>query len=277
VSREGVSLEKLVDLLKKEAVSLDQDFRQASTLGEGTPQEIADFRENAFRSFIRRFFPNPYRVVKGKIYDFYENGPSASIDCVLVNPTHPNLIDTGDKFQLLLADGVDLVIEVKPDLANASELKRALEQGLSVKKLRRIKSPILLSRNKPAYVIEASKQIPFFIFTQKVKSDLEKTVHEIISWYVERSVPVEEQLDAIAILGVGILNHIKYKDFYYYGWDIPDNERFGWFLEEWHDATLIGFLLCMEMSFHSTATIQESVLRRYLKKLQIPHVRRIAT
>lgn len=272
-----VSLDKLIEILKDEAESLSKDFKKASTLGQGTSQEIADYREHAFQSFVSRFFPNPYRVVKGKIHDSYGNGPSASIDCVLVNPVHPHLIDTHQKFQLLLADGVDLAIEVKPDLSKANELSRALKQAVSVKKLRRVKGPIFLTHNKPAHVIEASRQIPFFLFTQNVKSNIEDTVHEIMSWYTDNSIPTENHLDAIAIQDLGLLNYIKHPDFYYYSWQVPEHERTGWFLERWAEATLVGFLLRMEMSFHAVAKIQESVLRRYLKALKIPHITRIAT
>lgn len=270
-------LDKLIEILKDEAESLSKEFKKASILGQGTSQEIADYREHAFQSFISRFFPNPYRVVKGKIHDSYGNGPSASIDCVLVNPEHPHLIDTHQKFQLLLADGVDLAIEVKPDLSKADELARALKQAVSVKKLRRVKGPFLLLRNKPDHVIEASRQIPFFLFTQKVKSNVIDTVHEIMSWYADNSIPTESQLDAIAIQDIGLLNYIKHPDFYYYGWEVPEHEKTGWFLESWGEAMLGGFLLRMEMSFHAVAKLQESVLRRYLKILQIPHISRIAS
>lgn len=100
----GSTLQELVEILREDAESLEREFRKASTLGKGTPQEVSEFRENAFRSFISRFFPAPYRAVKGKIFDSYGNGPSASVDCVVVNPVHPHLIDTAGKFQLLLAE-----------------------------------------------------------------------------------------------------------------------------------------------------------------------------
>jgi len=218
-------LDKLIEILKDEAESLSKDFKKASTLGQGTSQEIADYRENAFRSFISRFFPNPYRVVKGKIHDSYGNGPSASIDCVLVNPVHPHLIDTQNKFQLLLADGVDLVIELKPDLSKTNELVRALNQSISVKKLRRVKGPFLLPQNKPEHVIEVSRQIPFFVFTQRVKSNVIDTVHEIVSWYKQNSIPIDSQIDAIAINDLGILNYIKHPNFYSYSWQLPESEK----------------------------------------------------
>jgi len=270
-------LDKLIEILKDEAETLSRDFKKASTLGKGTSQEIADFREHAFQNFLSRFFPNPYRIVKGKIHDSYGNDPSASIDCVLVNPVHPHLIDSHQKFQLLLADGVDWALEVKADLSIASEVTRALEQCVSVKKMRRVKGPILLPQTKPPHVIEASRQIPFFLFTQKTKANYKDTLHEIITWYEKNSVPKEEQLDAIAIQDFGVINHVKHRDFYYYSWQQPEDKKAGWFLESWGDATLVGLLLRMGMSFSCTATIQESVLGRYFKKLKIPYVDIITT
>ena len=270
-------MNKLIEILKDEAATLSREFKKASSLGEGTSQEIADYREHAVQNFLSRFFPNPYRVVKGKIHDSYGNGPSASIDCVLINPVHPHLIDSHQKFQLILADGVDWVLEVKPDLANLSELKRALKQCISIKKMRRVKGPILLPQKRPNHVIESSRQIPFFLFTQKIKADYKDTVLEIINWYKDNSTPKEEQIDASAIEDLGIINHVKHRDFYYYGWQIPENEKEGWFLESWGNATLFGLLLRMEMSFSCTATLQESVMGRYYKKIKIPHIDRIAT
>jgi hypothetical protein len=269
-------MEKLVDILKGEAVTITADFKQASILGAGTPQEVSDFRENAFRKFLKRFYPAPYKVAKGKIHDSFGTKPSASIDCILVNPAHPNLIDSQGKFQLLLADAVDFTVEVKPDLSNANELHRALEQGVSVKSLRRAMSPIILKQGKPSHVVKESLRIPYFVFTEKIRKDICAIVADISSWYTNNAIPAEQQLDAITILDFGVLRNIKHPDFFRYGGsNIPLSERSGWFLEPWGDASLVGFLVCAEFSFHSHATIQESVLQRYLKQLTINHLQKI--
>lgn len=269
-------MQKLVDILKDEGAALAVEFRKASNLGEGTPQEIAEFRENAFRTFISRFYPAPYQVVKGKIHDSFGDHPSASIDCVLVNPAHPHLIDSQGKFQLLLADGVDFAIEVKPDLSIRDELHRGLKQGVSVKRLQRIRGPILLTNRKPERVVEESQRIPYFIIAQKGRSDVAETVRDTVAWYASNAVPTENQLDAFAILGLGILRHVKHSAFWPYpAWDLATSERRGWFLEPWNDATLAGMLICTEFSFHSHATVQESVLGRYLRQITLAHVQRI--
>ena len=42
-------------------------FEKASIEGEGTPQEVADRREEVVKRFLEKYFPFPYRVVKGNI------------------------------------------------------------------------------------------------------------------------------------------------------------------------------------------------------------------
>lgn len=268
-------MQKLIDILIAEGKALLQEFEKASSLGEGTSQEVAEFRENALRDFISRFYPLPYRIVKGKVHDSYDNGPSSSVDCIIVNQVHPNLIDSQGKFQLLLADGIDATIELKPDISKSSELIRALKQGVSIKKLRRAKGPILLTKGKPDIVIESSRQIPFYIFTTKIKQNLIDTIQEIKNYYKDNSVPPENQLDGIFVHGLGVLNHIKSKEFFGYQWKLMDDEKVGWYIEQWNDAALAGMLLRLELSFHSIAKVQESVLSRYVKLFKIPGLKKI--
>lgn len=261
-------MEKLIDVLKREGKRLEDDFDEASSLGYGTSQEISEFRENSFRNLIERFYPLPYRVTKGKIHDSYENPPSNSIDCIIVNPVHPNLIDKQGKFQLLLADGIDLAIEIKPDISDTSELIRGLEQGVSVKKLRRVIGPIVLINREPEHIKEFSRQIPYFIFSIKGKISLEATVSTICNWYKNNNVSLENQVDIIVINKKGILKNIKYQESFCYSLELPVEQRTGWFFEEWKEATLAGMLLNMELSYKSTATIQEGVLQRYLGNMK---------
>ncbi|MFA6957898.1 MAG: DUF6602 domain-containing protein [Thermoanaerobaculia bacterium] len=206
-------MEKLVEILRAEAKTISEEFRKASSLGEGTSQEVAEFRENAFRAFLGRFYPAPYRVVKGKIHDSFGNGPSASIDSILVNPVHPHLIDSFGKFQLLLADGVDVAIEIKPDLSSTSELQRGLQQGVTVKQLRRAIGPILLPKRKPERVVQESLRVPYFVFAEKTWADLPRLVRETESWYATNTVPPENQIDAFVILDIGVIRRVKHPDF----------------------------------------------------------------
>ena len=124
-------------------------------------------------------------------------------------------------------------------------------------------------------MVEESLRIPYFVFTEKTRKDIQAMVADIVSWYTSKDIPAEHQLDAIAILDLGVLRNVKHPDFFRYEWDLPSSERLGWFLEFWGDACLVGFLLCAEFSFHSQATIQERVLLRYLKQLTITNVQKI--
>jgi hypothetical protein len=270
-------MKKLFDILVREGDILEQEFAKASFLGEGTSQEVAEFRENALRAFISRFYPSPYKVVKGKIHDSFGSEVSASIDCIVVNPVHPNLIDSQGKFQLILADGVDVAVEVKPDISASSELGRGLMQGISVKKLRRAKSPLLLPKGVSHQSLEESTRIPYFIIAQTAKANIHSTIKEIDNWYHVKGIPVEEQVDAIAILGAGVIYRNKYAEALLYTGlqQLPDNLKVGWFYEEWKSATLAGLLLHMEFSYHSAPTIQESIMRRYIRTFELPNVQRI--
>src|ERR1039457_4927659 len=134
----------LLKLLREDCEIITQKLERARTEGSGTPQEVADFREPVVQGFVRKYFPFPYRVTKGKIRDSY-GAVSASVDCVLCNPVHPHTVeDDPNKFHLILADGVDAAVELKPDISRAKLLKEALEQSLSVKRLRRVRTTSLI-------------------------------------------------------------------------------------------------------------------------------------
>jgi len=122
-------MDDLFALVRADAEARRLDFKSASIQGRGTPQEIATFRETALQSTLRTYFPFPFRVAKGGIVDSYGR-ISGSVDCILVNPMHPYTIDRHENFKLILADGVDAAIEVKPDISEKGELYRGLEQGL---------------------------------------------------------------------------------------------------------------------------------------------------
>jgi hypothetical protein len=86
-SSRGV-LERLTDHLQDVAVGLSKSFAAASDKHAGTPEAVAADREQALRTTMRRFFPEPFKVTKGAIYDTF-GARSASIDCVICAPSHP--------------------------------------------------------------------------------------------------------------------------------------------------------------------------------------------
>src|ERR687893_2310391 len=114
-------MEDLKQIIRADSTDVEKQFRVASIQGRGTPQEIAEFREHALQDFLRNYFPFPYRIAKGGILD-HTNERSDSIDCILLNPVHPYTINRYEKFKVILADGVDAAIEVKPDISSSSEL-----------------------------------------------------------------------------------------------------------------------------------------------------------
>lgn len=258
------SIDALLDVFRRESENLLKKFEEASSLGEGTSQEVSDFRENAFRSFVSRFYPHPFRIVKGKLRDSNSNKMSASIDCLIINPEHPYLIDEQDKFKLLLVGGTDAAIEVKPDLSRNDELIRGLKQGQSVKKLKRDHSSIVLHTKAAPKLVEESKRVPFFLYSHKV-SDPSKTAKQANDWYKENNVPIDEQLDFIVVNGVGIIMHLKHSE--RAPWAISPPAEPGWYFENWGELTLGGMLLALEHSYSSRASIQESVLLPFLQKL----------
>ena len=156
-------MSKLVELLQIEAQEITISFAKASVEGEGTPQEVSDRREETIHRFLKKFFPFPFRIVKGNITDSFGN-QSNSIDCIVINPSHPHTLDgENGKASIIFADGVDYAIEVKPDLSNNNEIERGLKQVQSVKKLIRVRQGLVRSSEGK----ESAKRIPTFIFADK--------------------------------------------------------------------------------------------------------------
>ncbi|MGA2518778.1 MAG: DUF6602 domain-containing protein [Thermodesulfobacteriota bacterium] len=266
-------MSQLLEILKAEGRRITEEFRLASEQGDGTSQEIADFRENAVQDFISRFYPASHIVSKGKITDL-EGVQSNSIDCLVLNPAHPNLIDAKGKFRLIFADGCDAAIEVKPDLARTDELHRALEQGISVKKTKRSKSPLLLPLKKRPHILEHSLHIPFYIFAVK-SFDPPDLYEKILKYYNDNGVCKEQQLDGVCIINVGILKNIKHKELNFYSEPPPIGQNEGWYLEAWGESTPLGLLLSLEHSYPSFPNLAEPIMKRLLKKIGKTQIRRL--
>jgi hypothetical protein len=269
----GAALSQLLDILKAEGRAIIEEFNLASKQGEGTPQEVADFRENAVQSFITRFYPQSFVVSKGKITDL-DGAQSDSIDCLILNPAHPHLVDSKGKLRLIFADGCDAAIEVKPNLSRTDELQRGLEQCITVKNVLRSKTAIMLSKNKPAHIIEHSLHIPFFLFAMKT-FDPEKLYLKITEYYRQKSTPLEQQVDGVCISNVGILKNIKHNELNFYGEQYPIGQNTGWYLEKWKEATPLGLLLTLEYTFPSFPEMADSIMKRVLRKISRTVVLRI--
>jgi len=257
----GDHMDDLYSLLREEALQLSSEFRKASIQGRGTSQEVAEFRENAVQAFLGRYFPFPHRIAKGKVRDSFGN-ISASIDCVLCAPNHPYTVSVRDKFSLLLAEGVDSVVEVKPNIADKTELHRALEQGLSVKKLRRVTTSML---HNYGTLGARSKRVPFGVFAMQCKAAPIETGFEILEFYESRGVEPLDQADFIVVNGVCVFSNFVDKSLN--PWKVAEagfpNQQ-GWFYEGWGQDSLVGFLMLLHRVAHAAMKLQEDVLPRYL-------------
>jgi hypothetical protein len=228
-----------LDLIQMESEEIDHFFRKASLEGRGTSQEVSDRREIAVKKFLERYFPFPYRIAKGNIIDSY-GLRSNSIDCIILNPCHPNTVTDDNKYSVIFADGVDVAIEVKPNLSNKKEIFRSLEQIQSVKKLRRKKSDsIKRIGQKPNEENEITrKQISSVIFGTKTFVNIETLIKHIGKYYIDNKITRREQFDIIVINGRGILYNSRLN----YNINLS-NDAQGLYFVEYDTATLAAFLL----------------------------------
>ncbi len=252
-------MDDLYALLREDASQLASEFRKASIQGRGTSQEIAEFRENALQVFLRRYFPFPHRIAKGKVRDSFGN-IAASIDCVICAPNHPYTVSAQGKFSLLLAEGVDSVVEVKPDISDKAELYRALEQGLTVKKLRRATTSLLHEHHPMS---EWAKRVPFGVFSMRCKAAPIATGFEVLEFYADRGIAPIDQADFIVVNDVCVFSN--FVDRSLNPWNMPEfPNQTGWFYEGWREDSLVGFLLWLHRVAHAGLKLQDDVLPRYL-------------
>lgn len=254
----GFSENDLVKLIRIEADEINAAFDKASIEGRGTPQEVSDRRELALTLFLQKFYPFPYRIVKGNILDSFDTR-SASIDAIVLNPIHPLTTKVGtDKCSLIIADGVDAAIELKPNLIG-NELDRSLEQGLTVKTLKRRESPYLLHSNYSQEQLDNSKLIPFFIFSINSYSNIEDLITRIVGFYVEKQTPPEKQFDFICVNKKFLI--INYRKNYFF----THAQGFeGIAIAHYKEDTLAAFLLWLNRLHGAQAGISTPILQHYL-------------
>lgn len=197
-------MKDLHDLLEMESSELDFRFRKSSIEGKGTPQEVSDRRESVVKKLLEKYFPFPFRIAKGNVVDSKGNR-SASIDCLVLNPEHPFTVSEDNNFSVILADGVDFAIEVKPDLNSKQEIERALKQIQSVKNLTRAKSDTLGNKLK----------IPGIIFSNTTYSDLSLLLNTIVNYYVENDIKRSHQFDLLAINNRCLIINMRNGSYFY--------------------------------------------------------------
>jgi|GEM_PF-582193 len=258
-------MNKILELLALESKDISSQFRKASLEGRGTPQEVSDRREDIFSDFLRRYFPFPFRVAKGNIIDSFGK-ESASIDAILLNPSHPYIVSNNSKYSAILADGVDLAIELKPELKSDIEISRALKQIISVKKLRKVESvqvPLICSTTNGE--LEKYKRIPCVIFADSTYSDIGILVEKVINFYIENNTPRILQFDLIVINDAYVIFNSSKANFININVD-------GIGYVKTDSYTLAFFLYNVNRFTRSSANLfrSKSVLEHYLTSNEIP-------
>ncbi|WP_422090829.1 DUF6602 domain-containing protein [Tenacibaculum ovolyticum] len=256
-------MNNLLKLLKLESEEINTLFEKASIEGEGTPQEISDRRESSLTEFLKKYFPFPYRIAKGNIRDSYGQS-SMSIDCILLNPSHPFTTSDEVRYSVILADGVDVAIELKPKLNSDTEIERSLKQITSVKRLKRQKNGLISLFNKHT---EKYKQncfrIPSVVFATETYSNEKLLLEKILEFYEKESIPRELQLDFIVVNRKFIVLNMR-KDSYLHNEKLPE----GLVIIEYGDFTLAAFLLLLNKLPQSEARMDSTVLEHYLSDLK---------
>lgn len=248
---------KALDLLRILTKDIDIQFEKARIEGRGTPQEVAERNEEAVKNlFLRKFFPFPYRVVKGNIIDSF-GLQSASIDAIMLNPIHPYTLDQNNNASLILADGVDFVVEIKQSLQSEEEIDRALDQVRSVKRLKRTASHLIHGRTNVDRE-EKCKHIPVVLFASTTYSNIDHLIVHIANYYISKLVPLIEQFDLIVINGRVIISNIHKYSYYALG---TERNISAWFLEE-DTLALLLFLLNKEPG--AAPLIVNPVINHYL-------------
>lgn len=254
--------EKLIELLTIEAQEIAVSFQKARLEGEGTPQEISDRREENFKSFLSKYFPFPYRIVKGNIRDSYGKS-SNSIDCIVLNPSHPFTIDrNNDKASFIFADGVDFAIEIKGDLSNKNELNRALLQIQSVKRLRRVKHSLFHESEYPNDYVEYRKTVPGIIVADKAYENPTLLIERIYEQYKENHVPPNEQFDLLLVNNRFLIYNSRPNAYYCF------NESNCLAYCEYNERSIAAFLYELSTLPRCEPLIGENVMTIYLEGIR---------
>jgi len=247
--------QEFIELLKIEYQELKLGFSKASLEGKGTPQEVADRREELVHTFFQKYFPFPYRVTKGNIIDSY-NKRSASIDCIILDPSHPYTIDSkNNKASIIFADGVDYAIEIKGALVDKDEIIRVLKQIKSVKELTRVRNGLLYEKDRNEYTYK----IPTIIFADKTYSNIETLIETIIDYYKDNKVKRLYQFDILIAGNYTIINSCKGQ--------ISLGEQKGIFFKKTENETLAILLFLMSNMPLVQFTMNESIIEIYLNNI----------
>jgi len=255
---------------------LSEDFRAATEKHSGTPESVANSREKALREVIKRFFPNPFKVAKGGIYDSYGNR-SVSIDCVICAPNHPYLIDETGEIEIILVDGVYAALELKPNLTDLPdnfgenrksppEIIRALNQAQSVKGLERERAAFMQG-NPSSEKQDYGKRCPTYIISDN-SAAISQLGKYIADYYIYKKIPPSLQLDVVFVLNNGLIFNNKAPDF-----TMTKPISNNWFPHlVCYDSTedfITHFYLRLVSEIGPELSMSKAVLKRYLDQLVV--------
>jgi hypothetical protein len=157
--------------------------------------------EGIIEEFIQRHFPFKVVVRNTSIIDTNDQR-SDEVDVVVCNEDQPFLSRTSIP-DLLIAEGVDFVLQVKANLTT-SEIRRMVRNCQSVKRLTRVTS------DHDSILVDAEADIPFFVdripyiciaFTSSLRlPTIANRLREEC-----KAIPIEEQPDEVFVLGKGMV------------------------------------------------------------------------
>ncbi|MFH2117299.1 MAG: DUF6602 domain-containing protein [Bacillota bacterium] len=248
---------KLNELLRIETEEIQNAFSKASIEGRGTPQEVADRREGFVRSILVKYFPFPNRIAKGNIIDSY-GSESPSFDIVMLNSIHPNTISKeSERHSVILADGVDFVIDVKGVLMK-DELTRSLDQIKKLKQIKRVYDFRMYSKPSEGR-LTTLKTIPVILYAASTYKEISDLVEKIVEYYITNNIQRNDQFDCIIINGkYAIFN--QYDFCYSSGKDIE--RHIGVFRYENSMEFLLKYISDIPKA---TPDLIEPIISRYLK------------
>ena len=281
-SSRGV-LDRLQDHLERVAASLSTAFAEASEKHAGTSEAVAAAREHELRQVVRRFFPHPFKVTKGAVYDTH-GGRSNSIDCVICAPNHPYLVGNDGSIEIILVDGTFAAIELKPDLTDLpdafganrksdAEIIRGLKQIRSLKALRRTESAIWntsYNEKRSPELLDYAHRCPGYVVADHSAPicDLAKYIAD---YYIHESVPPSEQVDVVYVINNGLILNSKCPDKSYTqpsgGTWYPHLAAF-----DAGTAATTRFLQVLVGETPPELLMSEPVLARYLRLLPQPSI-----
>lgn len=253
----------LLNLLSLEAKELSLRFQKSSIEGRGTPQEVSDRREVVVKELLQKYFPFPFRLAKGNVIDSY-GGRSASIDCLVLNPDHPYTVSNDGLFSILLADGVDYAVEVKPALNSKSEIERALHQIVTVKDLTRVR------HGKLGGGSANDKKIPCAIFSDESYEDMELLVRYVVEYYEQHRVARQRQFDLIVVNNRALLLNLRKGSYFF---PVGGSLAEGINILESGANTLAAFLVFLNMLPLSSPRISPEILPLYIDRTLLGSIR----